>query len=549
MPAEAWRRYRPFPPVQLPDRTWPNQTIDHAPIWCSVDLRDGNQALVEPMGVEEKLEMFRLLVKIGFKEIEVAFPSASEIEFEFVRTLIERDMIPDDVTIQVLTQAREHLIRRTFEAIRGAKRAIVHLYNSTSTLQRRVVFGMDEDGIAALAVAGAKLIRELADAMPETEVQLEYSPESFTGTELPFSLRICSEVQAAWGPTREKPMIVNLPSTVEMGTPNVYADQIEWMHRHLPNRETIVLSVHTHNDRGTGVASSELAMMAGADRVEGTLFGYGERTGNVDLCTLALNMMSQGVDPKLDLSKLDEITEIVYRLTDNPIHPRHPYAGELVFTAFSGSHQDAINKGMQAVSAEQWEVPYLTIDPRDVGRTFEAIIRVNSQSGKGGVAWVLRLEHGLELPKAMQPEFAQVVQRIAEQTQTEVKPDAIWAAFRAEYLERTAPFQLVDAQITPLQDNEVELLVHLNVRGEAKTLTARANGPIEALVRILHDAGAPAFEVMSFREHSVNTGADARAAAYVQIRAGETTRFGCGIDENTTLASLRAVVSAVDRLD
>ncbi len=543
MPVEAWRRYRPFPPVDLPDRTWPNKTIDRAPVWCSVDLRDGNQALVEPMGVEEKLEMFRLLVRLGFKEIEVAFPSASEVEFEFVRTLIDGGMIPDDVTIQVLTQAREHLIRRTFDAVRGSKQAIVHLYNSTSTLQRRVVFGMDESGITQLAVEGARLIRELADAMPETDVRMEYSPESFTGTELPFALRICSEVAAVWGPTPEKPMIVNLPSTVEMATPNVYADQIEWMGRHLPNRESIVLSVHTHNDRGTAVASSELAMMAGADRVEGTIFGYGERTGNVDLATLALNLMSQGVEPGLDFSDLAGVIETVTRLTDNPVHPRHPYAGELVFTAFSGSHQDAINKGMQSLSDARWEVPYLTIDPRDLGRTFEAIIRVNSQSGKGGVAWILRLEHGLELPKAMQAEFAQVVQRIAERTATEVKPDAIWGAFRAEYLERNEPYEVLDAETTP-----TGLRVHLRVDGEVREMVAEGNGPIEAFVRILHDAGAAPFELVSFREHSLGAGADARAAAYVALRRGETERFGAGLDANTTLASLRAVVSALNRL-
>jgi 2-isopropylmalate synthase len=500
------------------------------------------------MGVEEKLEMFRLLVKLGLKQIEVAFPSASEIEFSFVRTLIERNLIPDDVTIQVLTQARENLIRRTFEAIRGSKSAIVHLYNSTSTLQRRVVFGMDEQGITDLAIKGTKLIRELANGMPETDVRMEYSPESFTGTELPFSLRICSEVAAIWGATKEKPLIINLPSTVEMGTPNVYADQIEWMNRNLPNREAITLSVHTHNDRGTAVASSELAIMAGADRVEGTLFGYGERTGNVDLVTLALNMLSQGIDPELDLSNLPEVIETVYRLTDNPIHPRHPYAGELVFTAFSGSHQDAINKGMQALSGDFWEVPYLTIDPRDVGRTFEAIIRVNSQSGKGGVAWILRLEHGLELPKAMQPEFAQVVQKIAEQTQTEVKSDAIWGAFKTEYLEQNGRFELVDAEYTQSEPGAIDLRVHLLVDGKEQTLSAEGNGPIEALAKILHEAGAPPFELVSFREHSLGTGADARAAAYVALRSSEKERFGCGLDANTTLASLRAVVSAANRL-
>ena len=543
MPHDAWRRYRPFPPVDLPDRTWPGRAITAAPTWCSVDLRDGNQALLEPMGVEEKLELFRLLVRAGFKEIEVAFPSASEIEFAFVRKLIEEGMIPDDVTIQVITQAREGLIHRTMESLQGARRAIVHLYNSTSPLQRRVVFGMDEDGIAKLAVDGARLIRELARAMPETDLRLEYSPESFNSTELLFARRICSEVIEAWGPTPDAPMIVNLPSTVEMSTPNVYADQIEWMGRELPHRESLILSVHTHNDRGTGVASSELALLAGAERVEGTLFGYGERTGNVDLVTLALNLMSQGVDPGLDFSDLAGTIETVTRLTDNPVHPRHPYAGELVFTAFSGSHQDAINKGMAAVARDRWEVPYLTVDPRDLGRTFEAIIRVNSQSGKGGVAWVLRLEHGLELPKAMQPEFARVVQGIAERTGSEVKPDAIWAAFRSEYLERTTPYELLDAETTPSG-----LRVRLRVDGGEREIEAEGNGPIEALVRILHEVGASPFELVSFREHSLDTGADAKAAAYVALRRGEAERFGVGLDANTTLASLRAVVSAANRL-
>ena len=539
MPVEVWRRYRPFPPILLPDRTWPSKTISKAPVWCSVDLRDGNQALVTPMGVAEKLEMFRLLVGLGLKEIEVAFPSASETEFEFVRTLIEKGLIPEDVTIQVLTPARAPLIRRTFDAIRGAQRAIVHLYNSTSTLQRRVVFGMDEAGILDLATEGAKLIRELAGE----GVRLEYSPESFTGTELPFARDICAAVTEVWGPTPDAPMVVNLPSTVEMSTPNVYADAIEWMGRELPNRESLVLSVHTHNDRGTGVAASELALMAGADRVEGTLFGYGERTGNVDLVTLALNLMSQGVDPELDLGDLARVVETVTRLTENPVHPRHPYAGELVFTAFSGSHQDAINKGMQALEGHLWEVPYLTLDPRDVGRSFEAIIRVNSQSGKGGVAWVLRLEHGLELPKAMQPEFARVVQGIAERTGAEVKPDAIWAAFRREYLEQDGPYALLDAETTPSG-----LRVRLRADGREEEREAEGNGPIEALVRVLHDAGATPFELVSFREHSLGAGADARAAAYVALRRGETERFGVGLDANTTLASLRAVVSAANRL-
>lgn len=547
----AWRKYRPFPPVDLPDRTWPSKTIEKAPIWCSVDLRDGNQALVRPMGVSEKLRLFELLVAIGLKQIEVAFPSASQTEFGFVRTLIERNLIPDDVTIQVLTQAREHLIRRTFESIQGAKRAIVHLYNSTSTLQREVVFGMSQDQILDLAVGGTKLVRELADTMPETEVMFEYSPESFTGTELDFALRICEAVQSVWAPTAAKPMILNLPSTVELSTPNVYADQIEWIGRHLTDRESIVLSVHTHNDRGCAVAAAELSQMAGAQRVEGTLFGYGERTGNVDLVTLALNLHSQGIDPGLDLSKLPDVVSVVSECTENPIHPRHPYVGELVFTAFSGSHQDAINKGMTATSKrtdDLWAVPYLTIDPHDIGRDYEAIIRVNSQSGKGGVAYVLRTDFGLDLPKAMHPEFAKTVQALAESSGKEVLPEDIWAEFEKTYLKPTRPYELANYTIaTSGSDPDlIECRAVVLFEGEARVAAGYGQGPLEAFCDGLIKCGAPRFEVLSFHEHSVQSGASAMAAAYVCVGMGGQTKFGASLDANLTRASLKGVLSALN---
>jgi 2-isopropylmalate synthase len=551
--SNAWRKYRPYPPIDLPDRTWPGRTIEHAPTWCSVDLRDGNQALVKPMGVSEKLRLFKLLVEIGLKEIEVAFPSASQTEFEFVRTLIEQDLIPDDVTIQVLTQAREHLIRRTFESLRGVRHAIVHLYNSTSTLQRQVVFGMSQDEILDLAVGGAKLIRQLANETTGTDIRFEYSPESFTGTELDFSLRISEAVSDVWGPTAENPMILNLPSTVELATPNVYADQIEWIGRHLTDRESIVLSVHTHNDRGCAVAAAELSQMAGADRVEGTLFGYGERTGNVDLVTLALNLQSQGIDPGLDLSRLPEVITVVTECTENPIHPRHPYAGELVFTAFSGSHQDAINKGMRALACRDddlWEVPYLTIDPHDVGRDYEAIIRVNSQSGKGGIAYVLRADFGLDLPKAMHPEFAKVVQELAESSGKEVLPDDIWTAYRQTYFELTRPYELVNYSVNtaPSDPDSVECHAVVYIDGEARMMTGLGRGPMEAFCAALIKAGAPQFEVLSYHEHSLQSGASALAAAYVCVSLDGKTRFGASLDANLTRASLKAIVSALNLL-
>ena len=540
-----------MPGVSLPDRTWPNKTLTAPPIWCSVDLRDGNQVLIEPMGIEEKLRLFRLLVDIGVKEIEIAFPSASQTEFDFTRRLIEEDLIPEDVTIQVLTQAREHLIRKTFEAITGSKRAIVHLYNSTSTLQREVVFGLDKDAVMDMAVKGTKLVKQLAREAEGTDVRYEYSPESFTGTEMEYALQVCDAVVDAWDPSAAKPIILNLPATVEMSTPNVYADQIEWMSRCLAWRDSIILSVHTHNDRGCAVAAAELSQLAGAQRVEGTLFGYGERTGNVDLTVLALNLHMHGIDSGLDLSDLPEITRVVQECTDNPIHPRHPYTGELVFTAFSGSHQDAISKGFQALPNRTdglFSVPYLTIDPQDIGRSYEAIIRVNSQSGKGGVAYVLRGEYGIDLPKAMQPEFSAMVQKLAEVSGKEVKAEEIWTAFRQAYLEKYEPYELVNYQVETCHGapDLVECKTVCRIHGEAKVLSGTGRGPMEAFCNALRIAGVGPFEVLQFHEHSVSGGAASSAAAYVQIQIGERTCFGAGLDPNLTRASLKAIVSALN---
>jgi 2-isopropylmalate synthase len=545
-------KYRPFPPIDLPDRRWPGRVIAKAPQWCSVDLRDGNQALVEPMGPERKARMFALLLKLGFKEIEVGFPSASQTDFDFVRQLIELDRIPADVTIQVLTQAREDLIKRTFEAIRGSRRAIVHLYNSTSTLQRRVVFGLDEAGIKQIAVTGAKIVKSLVPTVPGTEVLLEYSPESFTGTELPYAKEVCEAVMDVWQPTPANKIILNLPATVEMATPNVYADQIEWFDRNIKNRDCVRLSVHPHNDRGTGVAAAELAMMAGADRVEGTLFGNGERTGNVDIVTLGLNMFSQGIDPELDLSNVTEIVETVEYCNQLPVHQRHPYGGELVFTAFSGSHQDAIKKGLTALSASNtglWEVPYLPIDPKDVGRDYEAVIRVNSQSGKGGVAYILQADHGLDLPKKLQADFARTIQQIADETGKEIDSATIWNAFSAAYL-TPKKFAFVRhvtlPQLPPHEERRIEAT--LLVDGKERTFVGEGNGPIAALVDALKEGLGIAVEVVDFREHALTAGASAKAAAYVEAKVNGTPAFGVGIDANTVAASLKAVLSAVNRV-
>ncbi|MFR5600905.1 MAG: 2-isopropylmalate synthase [Lachnospiraceae bacterium] len=550
-----YQRYQRVPVVDFPERQWPGKQIEKAPIWCSVDLRDGNQALIEPMVVEEKIEMFNLLVKLGFKEIEIGFPAASQIEFNFLRQLVDRKLIPDDVVVQVLVQCREHLIKRTFEAIQGVKKAVVHIYNSTSTLQRDVVFNKSMEEIKEIAIEGTKLVKEYAKNF-DGEIVLEYSPESFTGTELEFALDICTAVQDVWEPTPEKKMIFNLPSTVEMTTPNVYADQIEWMNTHFKNRDSIILSVHPHNDRGCGVASTELALLAGADRVEGTLFGNGERTGNVDILTIAYNMFSQGIDPELQIENIREIAEIYERCTKMAIPPRHPYAGKLVFTAFSGSHQDAINKGMQALHDRQskiWQVPYLPIDPADIGREYEPIVRINSQSGKGGVAFVMDTFYGFRLPKGMHKEFADVIQAISEK-QGEVAPEQIMDEFKKNYLERKEPIHFRKCQIT---DTEVEPGVYATLakviytdHGIEKTFEGVGNGPIDAIQRGLEDELNIQIRVLDYTEHALNSGSGAQAASYIHLMNVETGQatYGVGISSNITRASIRGIFSGVNRL-
>jgi 2-isopropylmalate synthase len=534
--------------VDLPDRTWPTRRIEHAPIWCSVDLRDGNQALIDPMDVARKRLFFELLVRLGYREIEVGFPSASQPDWDFTRRLIEEDLIPDDVTIQVLTQAREELIQKTVESLRGAPRAILHLYNSTSVAQRRWVFRLDRDGVVELAVENAKRCREAVERLlPDSDVTYQYSPESFTSTEMEFAVEICDAVIDVWEPTPERKAIVNLPSTVEYATPNVYADQIEWCGRQLDRRDSLILSVHPHNDRGTAVAAAELALMAGAERVEGALFGNGERTGNVDLVTLALNLYAHGIDPGVDFSDIDEARRIVEHCNQLPVHARHPYVGDLVYTAFSGSHQDAIKKGMEAHEHERreiWEVPYLPIDPKDVGRTYEAVIRVNSQSGKGGVAYVMKAEHGLDLPRRTQIEFSRAVQRIAETTGGEVTPAQIWEEFEREYL---LPGPVEVAGHRSFEEGEDETLeVSLIVEGEARTLQGRGNGPIDSFVEALRELGID-LRVLDYHEHAVGAGQDAKAAAYIEAAVGDHVLWGVGIHASIVTASLRAVASAVNR--
>ena len=552
MPGMPIHKYRSFPAIDLPDRRWPMQLIDRAPLWCSVDLRDGNQALVEPMGPDRKRRMFDLLVKLGFKEIEVGFPAASETDFVFVRELIEQQLVPDDVTIQVLTQARPELIERSFESIRGARRAIMHLYNSTSTLQRRVVFGLDKPGIVDIAVSAAKLIRKLAQTMPESDFVYQYSPESFTGTELDFAVEICEAVMDVWQPTPDKKTILNLPATVEMATPNIYADQIEWFGRHIRDRDCVTLSVHPHNDRGTAVAATELAVMAGAERVEGTLFGNGERTGNVDVMTLALNLFSQGIDPGLVITDIDEIVRTVEHCNQLPVHPRHPYAGELVYTAFSGSHQDAIKKGFEALAkrnAPLWEVPYLPIDPKDLGRTYEAVIRVNSQSGKGGVAFVLKADYGLDLPRGLQIEFSKRVQEVTDRTGKEMTSADIWSLFEETYLRKDG-IHLADYSVypEPRAPEQRRIAATVLVNGVERRIEGVGNGPIAAFVDALQRECDVELTVVDYREHAIGAGADAQATAYVQIRdAGDSTLYGVGIDGNIVTASLRAVASAATR--
>ena len=549
-----FKRYQRVPVVDYPEREWPAKEIEKAPAWCSVDLRDGNQALVEPMVVEEKVEMVRLLVEMGFKEIEIGFPAASQIEFDFLRQLVERRLIPDDVTVQVLTQCREHLIQRTFESIQGIKRAVVHIYNSTSTLQRDVVFHMDREEIKKIATDGVAMVKEYMKSY-DGEVILEYSPESFTGTELDFALDVCNAVQRAWGPTPEKKMIFNLPSTVEMTTPNVYADQIEWMNKHLENRESILLSVHPHNDRGTGVAATELALLAGAERVEGTLFGNGERTGNVDILTLAYNMFSQGIDPCLELSDVKKIAEIYERCTKMQIDPRHPYAGKLVFTAFSGSHQDAINKGMHALMERQskvWQVPYLPIDPSDIGREYEPVVRINSQSGKGGVAFVMDSCFGFRLPRGMHKEFADIIQAIAEK-QGEVAPEQIMEEFRRNYLDQKEPYHFRKCKITDFEadgDFTTVAVVTYDDHGQTRQFEGVGNGPIDAVQRGLEEELGINIKVLDYNEHALTSGSGAQAASYIHMmdqNSGRVT-YGVGISSNITRASLRGIFSAVNRL-
>ncbi|HEX7096629.1 MAG TPA: 2-isopropylmalate synthase [Acidimicrobiales bacterium] len=544
-----FEKYRPFLPLALPDRTWPSKRIEKAPLWCSVDLRDGNQALIDPMDPVRKRRMFEGLVRMGFKEIEVGFPSASQPDFDFCRLLIEEDLIPDDVTIQVLTQCRPELIDRTYEAIAGARKAIVHFYNSTSILQRRVVFGMDKAGIVDIAVSAARYCRKLEDTIPGTEVRYEYSPESFTGTEPDFAVEICEAVMDVIEPTTDRKIIVNLPATVEMYTPNVYADVIEWFHRRIRDRDKVVLSLHPHNDRGCAVAAAELGVMAGADRVEGTLFGNGERTGNVDVINLAMNLFVQGVDPELDISDIDALRRMAEYCNRLPVHPRHPYVGDLVYTAFSGSHQDAIKKGLEAIGEDYdvWEVPYLPIDPKHVGRTYEAVIRVNSQSGKGGVAYVMKTEHGLELPRRLQIEFSKSIQHITEDTGTEISPHEMWAAFQREYLPERPPLQLLSHESTTGDDGAV-ITAQLLVDGEHRTVRGEGNGPIAAFVHALQRDLGISIEVLDYSEHAVTSGTDATAVAYVEVQDEHgNVRWGVGMDESILAASLKGVLSAVNR--
>jgi len=554
-------RYSSFIPVDLPDRTWPDRKMTHAPKWCSVDLRDGNQALIDPMDTPRKLAMFKLLVAMGYKEIEVGFPSASQTDFDFVRKIIEEDLIPDDVVIQVLTQAREPLIRRTYESIKGSKQAIVHLYNSTSTLQRRVVFGQDKDGIKKIATDGAELCLALIDTVPGTAVSFEYSPESYTGTEMEYALEVCNAVNDVWKPTPSWKTIMNLPATVEMATPNIYADSIEWMCRHLNNRDSVVVSLHPHNDRGTGVAAAELGYLAGADRIEGTLFGNGERTGNVCLVTLGMNLVSHGIDPMIDFSTIDDIRRTVEYANQLRVPERHPYGGDLVFTAFSGSHQDAIKKGLDHMANDAkvagvpideftWAVPYLPIDPKDIGRSYEAVIRVNSQSGKGGVAYMMKNEHHLDLPRRLQIEFSKVVQAKTDADGGEVLPESMWRIFEDEYLPtQSAPwgrFRLKGLSQTSVLDEDVFLSVSLSDRGEIQELNGHGNGPIAAFCKILQDYGVDV-RVLDYYEHALSAGGDASAAAYLECAIDGEVFWGVGIDPNTTTASLKAVVSAINR--
>lgn len=558
---QGYKKYKPFTPIDLPDRQWPNRVIDHAPIWCSVDLRDGNQALVDPMNLEEKLEYFKTLIAVGFKEIEVGFPSASETEYEILRTLIDGHYIPDDVTIQVLVQARPHLIKKTFEAIDGAKNVIVHFYNSTSTLQRKVVFKTDMDGVIQIAVDGARLIYELTEEEkkrhPEMNIRFEYSPESFTGTEMDNAVEICRRVMEELHITKENPIILNLPSTVEGSSPNGYADQIEYFCRHLPNRDAAIISLHPHNDRGEGVAATELALMAGADRVEGTLFGNGERTGNVDVVTLALNMWTQGVDPKLDFHNINEIKEVYERCTKMQVPPRQPYAGELVFTAFSGSHQDAINKGkiyMEESGTPYWEIPYLPIDPADVGREYEPIIRINSQSGKGGTAFILANNYGIKMPKSMHPEFSAVVQKACDEKGKELKAEEVFDLFQQEYRNVCGPYRLVNYKISE-EKNEQDDLTHVHFSGELKykdnapvQIEGNGNGPVAAFCDAMNQTEVDSYQFVDYSEHAISVGSDSKAISYIHLKNPQGKDiFGIGVSHNIGYASMKGIICAINR--
>jgi 2-isopropylmalate synthase len=548
-----FRKYKQYGTMDFSDRTWPSKTITKAPIWCSVDLRDGNQALPVPMSVEQKIEMFLLLKKMGFKEIEVGFPSASETEYNFLRRLIDDGLIDDDMKIQVLTQAREHLIRKTFEALKGCKNAIIHVYNSTSVQQRKVVFKMEKHEIVDIAIKGAQLIADLAKEYPETNFDFQYSPESFTGTEIDFALDICNEVINVWQPTPEKKVIINIPATVEMSTPNIFADQVEWFSRNINNRESVIISVHTHNDRGTSVAATELAMLGGADRVEGTLFGNGERTGNVDILTLAMNLYSQGIDPEITMENIDEIVRVYERNTGMFVHDRHPYAGKLVYTAFSGSHQDAIRKGLSVYEEENpeyWEVPYLPINPSDVGREYEAIIRINSQSGKGGVAFILEKDFGYKLPKKMHPEVSMPVQKKTDETGKELSSDEIFAIFKENFLDITNGLELIKLNSTFVDDDETVVTVKalVKVHGVEKEIEGRGNGPISAFFHAIQSEGFTGYTLLSYDEHAIGDSVDAEAAAYIQLKNSKgDTRYGVGTDRNINKASIKALVCAMNR--
>ena len=549
------KKYKPFEPIPLKGRNWPNEVIQSAPRWCSVDLRDGNQALIEPMGHERKKRMFKLLCDLGFKEIEVGFPAASETDFEFVRWLIEEKKIPSDVTIQVLTQARDHIIERTFESLKGASQAIVHFYNSTSTLQRKVVFDQDKEGIKKIATDGALLVKELALANPETKWSFEYSPESFTGTELEYAAEVCDAVVDILKDVSSAKIIINLPATVEMATPNVYGDQIEWMNENLMNRESISLSLHPHNDRGTAVAASEFGLMAGADRVEGTLFGNGERTGNVDIVTIALNLLTQGIDPELDFSDINSVIREVEYCNQLPVHPRHPYAGDLVFTAFSGSHQDAIKKGLNALEKSnnpEWEVPYLPIDPADLGRSYEAVVRINSQSGKGGIAFILEKDHGVSLPRRLQINLSEKVQKVADETGKEVMSRDIWKVFEKNYIATEGKLKLINYALSSTEDSEGntsdKVEITLKDQKDEVTLAGVGGGPIEAFVSAVNHHFATSITVSDYHQHSVTSGADAKAAAYIELTQEGQNEWGAGIDGNTVKASFQAIVAGLNKL-